>query len=40
MQRDVEAINAFRAESDNLAFIEAIQYWPEDEYDWGPEGPP
>lgn len=39
-RRDCEAINAMRAESDTLAFIEAIQYWPDDEYDWGPGGPP
>lgn len=33
-------INARASFEEDMAFIEAIRYWPEDEYDWGPEGPP
>ena len=39
-QRDTAIINDMRRESDALAFADAIQYWPEEEYDWGPGGPP
>lgn len=39
-RRDCEAINAMRDHEDRMAYIEAIQYCPEDEYDWGPGGPP
>ena len=38
--RDVELINAMQSRGEDIAFLEAIQHWPEDEYDWGPEGPP
>jgi hypothetical protein len=40
VRRDTAIINAMRHESDALAFVEAIQYWPDEEYDWGPGGPP
>lgn len=39
-RRDVALIQEMRRDSDTVAFIEAIQYWPDDEYDWGPGGPP
>ena len=39
-ERDVAIINGMRHESDTMAFIEAVQYWPEEDYDWGPGGPP
>jgi Protein of unknown function (DUF3018) len=39
-QRDVAAINSMRLREQDIAFIQAIQYWPEVEYDWGPDGPP
>jgi len=39
-QRDVALINEMRRDSDTMAFIESIQYWPEEDYDWGPDGPP
>ncbi len=38
--RDVAAINAMRSRDEDIAFAHAIQYWPEDDYDWGPGGPP
>lgn len=39
-QRDVRLINAMRSRQDDIDYIQAIQYTPEDDYDWGPEGPP
>lgn len=39
-RRDTALINDLRRDGDTLAFIAAIQYWPEEEYDWGPGGPP
>lgn len=40
VRQDIAIINEMRRESDAVAFIEAIQYWPDEGYDWGPGGPP
>jgi hypothetical protein len=29
-----------QADSDTMAFMEAIGYQPDENYDWGPDGPP
>lgn len=39
-RHDTAIINEMRRESDALAFIEAVQHWPDEAYDWGPGGPP
>lgn len=33
-------INKRASFEEDMAFIESVRYWPEDEYDWGPDGPP
>lgn len=38
--RDTAVINAMQRESDTIAFIEAVQHWPDTDYDWGPDGAP
>lgn len=35
-----ERVNARSSFDEDMAFIEAIRYVPEDEYDWSPGGPP
>lgn len=40
VDRDVAVINAMRNDHDAAAFLEAIQYWPAEDYDWGAGGPP
>lgn len=38
--QDTAVINAMQHGSDTVAFIEAIQHWPDTDYDWGPDGAP
>ena len=38
--RDTAVINAMQGETDTSAFIEAVQHWPNADYDWGPDGAP
>ena len=40
VRRDTSVINDMRREGDTVAFIDAIQYWPDEAYDWGPGGAP
>jgi hypothetical protein len=35
-----ERLNRRGSFDEDMAFIEAIRYIPEDDYDWGPGGPP
>lgn len=35
-----ERLNQRASFEEDMAFIEAIRYWPEEDYDWGPGGPP
>jgi hypothetical protein len=38
--RDTAVINAMQSDTDTVAFIEAVQHWPDADYDWGPDGAP
>jgi len=38
--RDTAVINAMQHGTDTVAFIEAVQHWPDADYDWGPDGAP
>lgn len=35
-----QRLNQLTSFEEDMAFIEAIRSWPEEEYDWGPGGPP
>ena len=39
-ERQAALLRGAPEEAEVLAFIEAVAAWPEEPYDWGPDGPP